>query len=315
VVLQNQPTTTDRSIELGPGAAWLTLEALLDVTRPGAEDHWENFNSTQKIAWKTGTSFGLRDGWAIGSTARFTVGVWVGNANGAGVPGLTGVGVAAPILFDLFNLLPTAEWFSPPNADLKTIIVCADDGFLPDGNCATQAILVPLHSHFAQVTPYHRLLHLDASGTYRVNDHCADLATMRPSGWFVLPPGIEYYYRKKHPTYRPLPPLSGACAKTAAFAAIEPMDLLYPMAGTKVYIPRDLDGQFSRVVCDAIHRDTDATLFWHLDAHYLGSTKNFHQQSIFVGPGVHQLTLVDNKGHRLERKLIVLERAGSHAEQ
>ena len=98
-------TETGRPREIGPGAAWLTLNALLEVNRPDAEAHWKNFASAQRIAWKTGTSFGQRDGWAIGSTARYTVAVWVGNATGEGRADLTGAGGAAPIMFSIFNRL------------------------------------------------------------------------------------------------------------------------------------------------------------------------------------------------------------------
>lgn len=309
VLLRNETATTDRRAEIGPGAAWLTLEALLAVTRPGEEDHWENYSSSQKIAWKTGTSFGMRDGWAIGSTGGYTVGVWVGNASGNGVAGLTGFNAAAPILFDLFNLLPTTEWFSPPNGDLKSIEVCADDGYLPNGNCDPVAILVPLHSHFEQITPYHRLLHLDRSGHYRVHAGCESLVDMSATSWFVLPPGMEYYYRKRHPGYRPLPAMRRNCGDEEDGIHHGPMDLLYPLPGTRVYIPRELDGHFSRMVCEAVHRDNDATLHWHLDAQYLGTTKAFHQLPILVGPGLHRLVLVDDHGRRIERDFTILERA------
>ncbi|MDH5179068.1 MAG: penicillin-binding protein 1C, partial [Gammaproteobacteria bacterium] len=94
-------TDMRQTAELDPAAAWLTLEALLDVNRPGDEGHWKNFNNKQKIAWKTGTSYGLRDAWAIGTTKRYTIGVWVGNATGEGRPGLTGVSAAAPLMFDI----------------------------------------------------------------------------------------------------------------------------------------------------------------------------------------------------------------------
>lgn len=313
LLLQGESSLTERRAELGPGAAWLTLEALIEVTRPGAEDHWESFNSSQKIAWKTGTSFGLRDGWAIGSTSRYTVGVWVGNANGTGVAGLTGVGTAAPILFELFDLLPPADWFAAPNGDLKSIEVCTDDGYLPNGNCETDETLIPLHSHFGQVTPYHRLVHLDRSGQWRVDAGCERVAGMTGSNWFVLPPGMEYYYRKRHPGYRPLPPIRSDCVSNSEDGSGGPIDLLYPLPGTKVYIPRDLDGQFSRMVCEAVHRESDAVLYWHLDTEYLGTTKVFHQQTILVEPGSHRLTLVDRKGRRIERTFEVLERASAPA--
>lgn len=59
----------------------------------------------QTIAWKTGTSYGFRDAWAVGVTPRYAVGVWVGNATGEGKPGLVGAQTAGPVLFDIFNYL------------------------------------------------------------------------------------------------------------------------------------------------------------------------------------------------------------------
>ena len=129
--------------EIGPGAAWLTMNALMEVNRPDIESHWKNFPRAQRIAWKTGTSFGQRDGWAIGSTARYTVGVWVGNATGEGRPDLTGAGSAAPILFAVFNRLGPSKWFSKPEADLRQVEVCKDDGYLPSGGCETELQWAP----------------------------------------------------------------------------------------------------------------------------------------------------------------------------
>ena len=59
------------------------------------------------MAWKTGTSFGFRDAWAIGVTNRYTLGVWVGRPDGSAVPGLVGRTAAAPILFEAFQRLGT----------------------------------------------------------------------------------------------------------------------------------------------------------------------------------------------------------------
>ncbi|MEI6456776.1 MAG: penicillin-binding protein 1C, partial [bacterium] len=77
-------------------SVWLTFEAMVEVARPGEEAEWQQFSSSRRIAWKTGTSFGNRDAWSLGVTPEYVVAVWVGNASGEGRPGLTGLGVAAP---------------------------------------------------------------------------------------------------------------------------------------------------------------------------------------------------------------------------
>ena len=85
-------------------AVWLTLKALQDVERPDLESGWKNFASSMNLSWKTGTSFGFRDAWAVGVNPEYVIGVWVGNADGEGRPGLIGVRAAAPILFEVASL-------------------------------------------------------------------------------------------------------------------------------------------------------------------------------------------------------------------
>ncbi len=90
---------------LSAAAIFQTFDALKEVYRPGEESGWRYFSSSKKIAWKTGTSFGFRDAWAVGVTPHYAVGVWVGNADGEGRPGLTGTDAAAPLMFDIFSQL------------------------------------------------------------------------------------------------------------------------------------------------------------------------------------------------------------------
>src|SRR5690606_9694106 len=81
---------------ISASSIYQTFDALKELYRPGEETGWRFFTSSKKIAWKTGTSFGFRDGWAIGITPKYVVGVWIGNADGEGRPGLTGTDAAAP---------------------------------------------------------------------------------------------------------------------------------------------------------------------------------------------------------------------------
>jgi penicillin-binding protein 1C len=119
----------------------------------------------------------------------------------------------------------------------------------------------------------------------------------------VLPPGQEFYYRKARPDYRPLPELRSDCAASAAYRQ-NPIDFLYPDFGTRLYIPIDLAANDSGTVF-GVHRDRDATLYWHLDDQYLGSTSTFHQLALDISPGVHVITVVDERGNRLARQFEV----------
>ena len=95
--------------------AYSILEAMTEVNRPGINQHWAAFNGN-KIAWKTGTSYGARDAWAIGVTSKYVVAVWVGNASGEGIAGMTGTSTAGPLLFDVFRNLKQSDWFVKLNS-------------------------------------------------------------------------------------------------------------------------------------------------------------------------------------------------------
>jgi penicillin-binding protein 1C len=293
---------------LSIGAAWLTQVALLEVSRPVEEANWRTFANSRQIAWKTGTSWGLRDAWAVGSSTHYTVGVWAGNADGVGVPELTGSVAAGPLLFALHDRLPHSPWYDMPVGALKTVQTCADDGFLASDLCAKVEALVPQRSHFDHQSPYHQLVHLDAAGHERVVAGCERVAQMRHRAWFVLPPALEHYYRGQHSDYRPLPPWRADCAVAAANEQRSVMEFLYPGPAGRIYVPVELDGRKGRAVLEVVHREPTAVLYWHVDDDYVGHTELAHQLAVDLAPGVHSVTVVDAAGNRQTRRFEVLAR-------
>jgi len=304
-VLPEISADTHRPTEIGPAAAWFTLRALLEVARPGDEAHWKSFATSRQIAWKTGTSWGLRDAWSIGNTSQYTVGVWAGNADGEGQPGLTGATAAAPLMFALFDRLPVSEWFVEPTLLMKEVEVCVNDGYLANGACESQRQRVPSSSHFDRLSPYNQRVHLSANGRQRVDSSCEPIHQMRHENWFVLPPSAEFYYRRQHSHYKTLPGYRSDCAG-AQSSAQTVMDFIYPNSGTRLYIPIDLGTQRGRTVFEAVHRVSSASLRWHLDDQYLGETQTYHQQALDISTGPHVITIVDEQGNRLSRRFEVL---------
>jgi penicillin-binding protein 1C len=210
-------------------------------------------------------------------------------------------------MFDVFNRLGASAWFARPEAALKQVSVCRDDGYLAGGQCAAMDIFIPRESHFQQVTPYHRRIHLDATQQFRVHSRCESVSQMQAQDWFVLPPAQEFFWRQQQANYRLLPPWRKDCL--SALNEVDddqPMDLLYPHAGSRLYIPVNIDGKRSRALLQAVHRQPGMRLYWHLDDTYLGQTNVFHEQSVAVEPGWHKLTLIDQQGYQLERWFEVL---------
>lgn len=283
---------------------YFTFQAMNEVMRPGEEALWEQFTSSKKIAWKTGTSFGFRDGWAVGLTPSHVVCVWVGNADGEGRPGLTGIDTAAPILFDIFDLLPSPGWFTPPLDRMVQTAVCTQSGHLAGPDCPKpDTLYIPVPGHRSSVCPYHQTIHTNREGTLRVTADCTAPGDIVASKWFILPPAMEYYYKPRHSNYRELPPYAPGCINIPQGMV---MEMIYPKNNARIYIPLEIDGQRGEVIFNAAHRRRSSKIFWHLDNTYVGETETFHQLALEIPPGEYRITLVDDDGLRISQRFEIL---------
>lgn len=303
--ITNKPITPSEL--LSAGSIWYTFEAMREVERPNSAGEWELFRASRQVAWKTGTSFGFRDAWAAGVTPRYAVGVWVGNADGEGRPGLLGVEMAAPILFEIFGQLPQeGRWFDPPYDDMTQVTLCRQSGFRASDICEADTVWIPKSALKAAVCPYHQMLHFDPTGQWQVTSDCESPALMQHRAWFVLPPIEEYYFKGKNPGYVSPPPFREDCKGSQAAQSQNPMQLIYPKHPTRIYVPVDLDGKLGSTVFQVAHRSRSAEIFWHLDGNYMGTTTVFHQMALQPRVGLHTLALVDRDGYRLEQSFEIV---------
>jgi len=264
-------------------ALWYTLDALSEVNRPDELD-LRMVSSVRKVAWKTGTSYGYRDAWAVGITSDYAVGVWAGNADGHGVPGLTGARTAGPVLFDILGILGHSDrrstyaengWFlAPPAENGITEEVCNLSGHLARSECkdsgdGTTAMLLPSSASKTDPCPYHKTVSGEVS--------------------FILPPAMEWYYRQNHPEYSP----------SLAKGNGEVMEFIYPENGSTINIPRQLDGSVKGIVVNLAHRSPSIQVYWYLDNSYIGQSRYIHQITINPEAGRHSLSAVDQNGESI----------------
>ncbi|WP_295338135.1 penicillin-binding protein 1C [Flavobacterium sp.] len=287
----------------GAGSIYLTYNAMKEVNRPEGDEAWKFYDSSLELAWKTGTSFGNRDAWAIGANSRYVVGVWVGNANGEGRPELTGVDSAAPILFDVFNLLPRKKWFQPPLNDLEYAEVCKQSGHLAQDDCPKTKQLITRSGKKTAICPYHKLVHLDASRQFRVNSSCEDVDKIVTTKWFILPPVMEWYYKSLHIDYKTVPPYRADCQPTQQAV----MDFIYPKTNSKIYLTKDFNSKVQPVIVKVAHSNREAKLFWYVDNDYKGTTQTFHEMPITAETGVHYITVADEFGNEIKRKVEIIK--------
>ncbi|MBK5278181.1 MAG: penicillin-binding protein 1C [Bacteroidia bacterium] len=289
---------------LSAASIYFTFDALKEVYRPGEGTGWKYFSSSKKIAWKTGTSFGFRDGWAVGVNPDYAVGIWVGNADGEGRPGLTGTETAAPILFDVFSSLPGNSWFKHPVSEMENISVCRVSGQRATEHCdLTDKISVTHAGLQTQSCSYHKKIHLSIDHKYRVHSECASISEIYSANWFVLPPVQEYYFKSKNLSYKLLPPFRADCINPSAIAS---MELIYPKANARIFVPRELNNEQGSTVFEVAHRNPTINVYWHLDGNFVGTTRRSHKIVLSPSAGRHTLSLVDENGETLQREFRVI---------
>lgn len=272
---------------------WEMFACMEDVIRPGDEGYWQQFQSSRRVAWKTGTSFGFRDAWAVGITPDYAIGVWVGNAGGEGRPNLIGVRTAAPIMFEAFSYLPAGPWFDAPETGQVSMEICRHSGFKAGAHCENVELKsVPKSCEKAAACPYHQLIHTDKTG-FRVSSECASTEEMQVQRWFVLPPVMEHYYRIKHFDYQPLPEFRSDCGMKNAADALE---IVYPPDGSVIRLPKELSGIQQSAIFRATHRRKNEVLYWSLSGQHLGTTTGSHQMPVNPEPGNYVLTVTDSEG-------------------
>jgi len=293
-----------RSSLISPGAAYLTLDALTYVVRPGEEAAWQSFASSRRIAWKTGTSFGFRDAWAVGTTSKWTVAIWVGNATGEGRAELRSTTTSAPVLFEIFSFLGSSDWFDKPFNNLKVVEVCSLSGFPAGVNCeSTKITEIPRNAPHHNPCSFCKIVTLNEKQDRQVVLTKNGAEKTITKKWFVMPPAEEWYYKKWNLDYKTLPLLEGVSARSI------PLALFNPEENSQIYVPVEIDGRPGQVVFMAAHRDINATIHWHLNENFIGTTQVFHEMETRPQPGTHLLSVVDNYGNTIQRHFKILNTA------
>jgi len=245
-----------------------TLEAMASVERPLEEQHFVKYGGSP-ISWKTGTSYGHRDAWAIGVTPEYTVAVWVGNEDGKGIYNLTGAQKAAPILFRVFGTLSNSSEFPAVHAT-RQIRYCRETGRLKGPLCQNWSYL-PAGSRFH---------HLRQCQLHEIQPTKDTVLSMDP---------VANYYRQKH---------QGQIGKNPGTQAQNGgrLRIVYPTTDRVVFVPKKLDQSTSRVRVAANSTFSKDKVFWYLDGRFHSTTTGRHELDLDLVEGAHQLYVVNQEG-------------------
>ncbi len=281
---------------------WLTFENLKEVNRPSQEGEWKQFSSSIPVAWKTGTSNGFKDAWAIGVNGKYAIGVWVGNSNGEGRPGIVGSQVAAPIFFRVLHSLDGHKTFEIPIDDLTRIPTCSISGELANSACPIDSTYISSSSRYLTTCTYHQYILVDKTGSFKVKKSCYS-ANKEQKVEFSIPPHIAYYYKQKNMYTAPLP----AHPSCVSLQQNEKVNIIYPQDDVQIYQPKVGQEERNKFVLKAYHLNEDARLMWHLDERFLGSTQKIHEMSVLLDEGIHTLLVIDEYGNKDETSFEILQ--------
>lgn len=289
---------------LDPGTAYTVLRIMERLERPGIANQWKRFTGAPRLSWKTGTSFGFRDAWAVGTNSRYTAGVWVGNADGEGRPGIIGVEAAAPLLLDVFRMLPDQGDLPPPLSALDYLEVCSLTGYLPGECCERDTILAPVSCKKAPPCRYHRPIWVERSTGLRAWRECADSIS---SKCVLQIPPVEATYWHSTRGYQELPKWKPGCLPSRENV----MAWIYPKDHARIYLPSIGRAEGQELVIELAHTFPENQVFWYMDGFFAGSTNGSHHLSIRPEGGDHRITAVDEEGNELTLAFTILANTAS----
>lgn len=300
---------------LSPAAAFMTRTMLSDNPRP-ADSVTGNRRGIARaspltVAWKTGTSFGMRDAWAVGLAGEWIVGVWLGDFRSRPNPALVGRDAAGPLLFRIVESLAaerpveTLAAFPAAPKTAKKIMVCALSGGLPGPACkAKKATWFLPGVSPAHVCPIHRLVDVRlASG----------LGACRPGGGPTVKRAFEFwpsdalraFARLGVPRLAP-PTLEPGCALTADARGTTPLQILSPRRNVVYPVPVGEGAMIGPILLAARAAPDAGRVYWFLDETLLGDTAPGETLAWVPKPGKYMVRAVDARGASDVREMTVV---------
>ncbi len=293
---------------MSPGATWLTRRILSRRDRPDFPRRREMGSTPAHIHWKTGTSSGRRDAWAVGSGPHHTVAVWVGNLDNTGSAHIAGSEAAGPILFDVLESLHDRRQrvpLDPIPSDLREIPVCAYSGYPPTEACPrTVSAFARVEQVPTTTCPFHVQREVDRATGLAVRPDCRGNATTQTRSFVSWPASVRRFVQSRHRHLPEPPSWAPGCAPPQRDQ--EPTILNPPADHVALLIP-GMPPDKQQIPLEA-EAPGDAELSWFVDGAYLGTVAATERIWWTPEPGEHEVVVSDESGRLGKRNFAV--RAG-----
>lgn len=277
-------------------AAEMVTRVLAEVERPDLPEAWRLTRDVPAVAWKTGTSYGHRDAWAVGFSRRYAIGVWVGNLDGRAQQGISGATHAGPLLFEMFRIAEADGARLPYRRDLDidSVEVCADSHQLPGAFCPrrTRIEIIPGRTRL-QRCDEHRRIFVDAVSGERLAGDCLGTRPSRPLLLQVLPAELVAWQAAQGRSWTAVPPLSSACGEAIVG---QPPDIVSPDPSTPYLLRGDAPLEHQRIALTARVAADVNRLYWYEDGMLVASGAPGTVRFVSPRPGEHTVVVVDDAG-------------------
>ncbi len=296
---------------LSPGAAWLTRRALAIKDRPDFPTRRQFNDAPAGIHWKTGTSFGHRDAWAVGSGPRYTAAVWCGNVDNSPSSQLVGSEAAGPLLFDLLEGLADRSApppHDPPPPDLRQIEVCAYSGHPVGSACGeTRAAWAPTRSVPTDSCPFHVQRDVDEQSGLALTPTCRAGRSYRTETFLVWPASIRRWLKDQHRRLPSPPAWAPECTPPNKGGELV---ILSPPAGQSVFLMPGVPAERQEIALEAESDRAGQRLSWFVDGAYIGSAEAEERLWWTPKAGRHLVVVMDEAGTTDRRQVEVRTRPG-----
>jgi penicillin-binding protein 1C len=278
-----------------PEAAAMVLDILTSTRRPDLPDAWQFTVGAPAVAWKTGTSFGHRDAWAVGVNRDLAIGVWVGNPDGSQCMNISGARHAGPLLFDLFRALAPVGTRLPdfPVPALTTTELCAVSGARPGPFCPR--VNSPAIAGVTRLPDcaMHRQVFVDPDTGLRLHGDCLLNHPARPESVLVRPAELEAFLLSRGAPPAGLPAMHPDCRDVPEEAG--PV-ILSPSPLTPYATRRDAPPEFQRLALSAAPGPGASVHFWYVDGRFAGKAAQGATCFTPLEPGEHEVVVTDDLG-------------------
>lgn len=278
---------------LSTTATFMINEILSKVNRPDFPLNWQSTERMPKIAWKTGTSYGRRDAWSIGYNKKYTVGIWVGNFSGLGIPELSGANIATPLLFKIFNSIDydsDEEWFQQPK-DCDTRMVCSETGLVPNSACTDLRMdyFIPLVSSVSKCNNMQEVM-VSSDDKISYCKNCMPENGYKKRMFRIIAPEMQSYFEEKRMAYNKIPPHNPDCEKI--FSEGLPQ-ITFPSDNSEYLISKKTPEPL-QLTCN-VSGDVNK-VFWYINNKFYKSTPTGTKQFFIPEEGPVKISCTDDKG-------------------